>query len=219
MVRKSLYEILKVPRTASLTEIKTSYRKLALSLHPDVNKGDVSKEARFREVQDAYEVLSNDEKRRAYDFQGSSFVPHGPSKGGGVDSKIHKPPAYTQGVRNHRKTRATNTNVVKDQFDEKVWRAWHYGEGANTIIRDSVRQKNRWMDMEGSKHQSYFRKKNARQAAARAEERKLFEESVRHTTAARMEQRRQERRASAVKEKDREEKREKNAQEASCVVC
>lgn len=67
----SLYDTLGVPRTASQEEIKKAYRRLARRYHPDANPGDKAAEERFKEVQHAYDVLSDEEKRKAYDRFGS----------------------------------------------------------------------------------------------------------------------------------------------------
>ena len=61
------YEVLGVARSASEDEIKRAYRKLARQHHPDRNPGDKQAETRFKEVQDAYDVLSDKEKRQQYD--------------------------------------------------------------------------------------------------------------------------------------------------------
>ena len=61
------YEILGVSKTASKVEIKKAYRKLARKYHPDVSKEDNAEE-KFKEIQEAYAILSDDEKRKMYDI-------------------------------------------------------------------------------------------------------------------------------------------------------
>jgi molecular chaperone DnaJ len=75
---KSLYETLGVGKGASQDEIKKAYRKLAREYHPDRNPGDASAEDRFKEVQSAYDVLSDDDKRKQYDRFGATNGRPGP---------------------------------------------------------------------------------------------------------------------------------------------
>jgi DnaJ-class molecular chaperone len=73
MASKDYYQILGVNRNASEKEIKQAYRRLARKHHPDLNPGDKSAEARFKEMNAAYEVLSNPEKRKKYDQFGDQW--------------------------------------------------------------------------------------------------------------------------------------------------
>jgi molecular chaperone DnaJ len=75
--RRDYYEVLGVAKTASADEVKSAYRRLALKFHPDKNPGDKSAEEKFKEAAQAYEVLSDAEKRAAYDRHGHAAVEGG----------------------------------------------------------------------------------------------------------------------------------------------
>jgi DnaJ-class molecular chaperone len=67
MAKQDYYELLGISRSASADEIKKAYRKLARQCHPDANPDDPNAEARFKEISEAYVVLSDQEKRANYD--------------------------------------------------------------------------------------------------------------------------------------------------------
>jgi molecular chaperone DnaJ len=77
MAKRDYYEVLGVARNASVEDIKKSYRKLAMQFHPDRNPGDKSAEEKFKEAAEAYEVLSDGEKRRRYDQFGHEGMRRG----------------------------------------------------------------------------------------------------------------------------------------------
>jgi molecular chaperone DnaJ len=90
--KKDYYELLEVARDASQDDIKKAYRRMAVKYHPDKNPGDTEAEEKFKEISEAYEILSNPQKRQQYDqfghraFQGGG----GPGAGfqggfGGID--------------------------------------------------------------------------------------------------------------------------------------
>ena len=82
-MKREYYEVLGVSKAATKDEIKKAYRKLALQFHPDKNPDNKEAEEHFKEVNEAYEVLSNDDKRRRYDQFGHAGVGSSAASGGG----------------------------------------------------------------------------------------------------------------------------------------
>jgi molecular chaperone DnaJ len=93
MAKRDYYEVLEVSRTATADEIKKSYRKLAVKFHPDKNPGDASAEDKFKELGEAYDVLSDESKRPAYDrFGHAAFSQGGAAAGrGAAGGGFHDP--------------------------------------------------------------------------------------------------------------------------------
>ncbi len=84
MATKDYYKVLWINKDASEEEIKKTYRRLAMKYHPDRNKGDKESEKKFKEIGEAYGVLSDKEKRKQYDTFGSDFSGANPFSWGGA---------------------------------------------------------------------------------------------------------------------------------------
>eukprot|EP00527_Entomoneis_sp_CCMP2396_P005038 CAMPEP_0198146524 /NCGR_PEP_ID=MMETSP1443-20131203/29704_1 /TAXON_ID=186043 /ORGANISM="Entomoneis sp., Strain CCMP2396" /LENGTH=240 /DNA_ID=CAMNT_0043810513 /DNA_START=157 /DNA_END=879 /DNA_ORIENTATION=+ len=124
---RDFYSILRVPRTASLKEIKSSYRKLALRFHPDVHTGDPEKTAEFRRVSEAYAILSDTDKKNSYDFKiGVRY---------NKNRRTAPPP-------NYRSVKFPDPPPDwKMVWDHKLHHDMHYGDGMyENIIRKAKRQ-------------------------------------------------------------------------------
>jgi molecular chaperone DnaJ len=83
MAKRCYYEVLGVARACPESDLKSAFRKQAMQLHPDKNPGDKHAEAKFKEVNEAYQVLSDEQKRSAYDRFGHAAFEHGGGAGAG----------------------------------------------------------------------------------------------------------------------------------------
>jgi curved DNA-binding protein len=104
---KDYYETLGVPRSASDADLKKAFRKLAREFHPDVAKDKKRAEEKFKEINEAYEVLSDPEKRKKYDELGANW------KSG---SDFRPPPGWEQSFGGGRRTRSTGPGHVEFEF-------------------------------------------------------------------------------------------------------
>src|SRR4249919_3698574 len=82
MAKRCYYEVLEVERTAGETQLKAAFRKLAMKWHPDRNPADKTSEVRFKEINEAYEILKDADKRAAYDRYGHAAFEQGVGPGG-----------------------------------------------------------------------------------------------------------------------------------------
>ena len=82
MAKRDYYEVLGIGKNADAKEIKKAYRKLAKKYHPDMNPGDKNAEQKFKEITEAYNILSDDEKKKLYDQYGFAACEEGAGAGG-----------------------------------------------------------------------------------------------------------------------------------------
>jgi len=118
-IPKDFYKLLQISRNATQTEIKTSYRKLALTLHPDRNDGDEAKTKAFKEATEAYNILVDTTRRRQYD------IAHGISSPSGWHNRNRKRPPPS----NYRKVYAPHAPPDGKWNDAQRHYDMHYGDG------------------------------------------------------------------------------------------
>lgn len=133
---KDYYKILNVSRGASTDDIKKAFRKLARKYHPDVNPGDKKAEEKFKEINEAYEVLSDPEKRKKYDTLGPNWQEQfGPFGGGGARRS-----PYGFSGRSSTYNFDTSSPGFSDFFEALFGRGGMAGGGAGAAGRGGVRE-------------------------------------------------------------------------------
>lgn len=137
-VKKDYYEILGVPRNATLEEIKKAYRRLALKYHPDRNKGNKEAEEKFKEITEAYEVLSDENKRRIYDQFG-----HEGLRGVGSES-------YDFGRAAYRDFRDIFEGTSFEELFENLFGGFGFGFGRSSKKGASYQRRERGKDIRTS---------------------------------------------------------------------
>lgn len=96
MSKRDYYEVLEISKSASADEIKKAYRKMALKYHPDKNPGDTAAEEKFKEAAEAYEVLSDENKRARYDQFGHAGMGGAGGFGGGFGGGMNMEDIFSQ---------------------------------------------------------------------------------------------------------------------------
>lgn len=114
---RDYYQVLGVPKSASAEEIKKAHRKLVRKFHPDVNKNNTAATEKFKEAQEAYDVLSDADKRRNYDQFGHAGVNMGGAPGAGGVDPFEAYRRGRQGRGGAGQTWQANPNVTVEDFD------------------------------------------------------------------------------------------------------
>src|SRR2546425_2213074 len=119
---KDYYSTLGVAKNATAKDIKQAFRKLARKLHPDVNPGDRSSETRFKEINEAYEVLGDPEKRKKYDELGANWRGYeqaGAQGGAGFDPRQAGGGAWNVNVRGAPGGQSGYRTMTPEEMNEK----------------------------------------------------------------------------------------------------
>src|SRR5436305_3703234 len=121
MAKRDYYEVLGVARTATPEEIRRAHRKLVRQYHPDVNRNNPQMEGKFKEVQEAYDVLSDETKRKRYDQFGHAGVGaepgYGPTPGGADPYEAYRRAQQQAGPRAGYRRWQPGPNVSVEDFD------------------------------------------------------------------------------------------------------
>ena len=146
MAKRDYYEVLGVGRDADAKAIKRAYRKLAKKYHPDMNPGDKQAEQKFKEVTEAYNVLSDTEKKKLYDqygfaaFEEGSGNPYGAGGQNGAGGGFHGGFGgfdFGQGGNGYHEYHFENSNMgdMGDIFGDIFGNMFHGQKNSDTVVR------------------------------------------------------------------------------------
>src|SRR5256884_2704809 len=139
---KDYYEVLGVPRTATQKEISSAFRKLARKHHPDLNAGDKQAEARFKELSEAHEVLSDTKKRGLYDEFGENWAS---AQAAGVQPGASRGPG---GFRPEAGQRVEYRTVTPDDMEDLFGEGGGFGDLFGSIFSSRGRARQQQIDVE-----------------------------------------------------------------------
>ena len=139
MAKRDYYEVLGVPKTASADEIKKAHRKLALKYHPDRNKYNKEAEERFKEIQEAYDILSDPTKRANYDQFGHAGVGAGGARGPNGDP-FEQFRRAQQGRGGGRTTWRASPGVSVEDFDPSMFQGGDFSEMFDQLFGGGARR-------------------------------------------------------------------------------
>ena len=139
---KDFYEVLGVPRTATQKEIASAFRKLARKHHPDLNAGDKQAEARFKELSEAHEVLSDTKKRGLYDEFGENWAS---AQAAGVQPGASRGPG---GFRPEAGQRVEYRTVTPDDMEDLFGEGGGFGDLFGSIFSARGRARQQQVDVE-----------------------------------------------------------------------
>ncbi|CAN0313117.1 unnamed protein product [Discosporangium mesarthrocarpum] len=155
---RDYYNVLRVARNATQSEIKTAYRQIALAVHPDVNKDKDTSED-FKNASEAYGVLADRQTRMEYDRSlGIRRVDPPRTHWGPTGSRPGQ-----RGDRGANQGAETSGAGGATTQGEAAWKAWHYGVDA--VAEPAIKQSGSWIDLEGNSHQEFFQRQARKEKA------------------------------------------------------
>lgn len=133
LLKRNYYEVLGVSKNAAVKDIKKAYYQLAKKYHPDTNKGDPNASKKFQEVSEAYEVLSDETKRKEYDTWGATSEQMGMGMGMGANQN--------QGARNYNQHWQYRSTINAEELFRRIFGDAGFQSGAFSEFDDFAESK------------------------------------------------------------------------------